>query len=282
MEVLDDDGRRQVDQQLEDWRQGDCVVGEQWFLFRTDVARPLTDDGAAAAEEGVENAEAEVQGLAVVTQTCDLVRRCGDRPFVEVCPLVEVEESVLRETERGRRPNYAFIPGVADQLLVADLDRVMTVEKSVVAGWERLQGCLDDDSTRRLSLALARKRARTAFPDDFVAFASPLMKRMLSKHDKESDEGRALRALRELRVRATPSWDADEVMLMIWFIRSEDEPSFENQGWDQYLDAWLKRVPKKDRFVDVAGVVTTLDDLTAREYVESDPLDLDHLSSREG
>jgi hypothetical protein len=282
VEVLDDDGRQQVDQQLEDWRQGDCVVGEQWFLFRTDVARPLTDDGAAAAEEGVENAEAEVQGLAVVTQTCDLVRRCGDRPFVEVCPLVEVEESVLRETERGRRPNYAFIPGVADQLLVADLDRVMTVEKSVVADWERLQGCLDDDSTRRLSLALARKRARTAFPDDFVAFASPLMKRMLSKHDKESDEGRALRALRELRVRATPSWDADEVTLMIWFIRSEDEPSFENQGWDQYLDAWLKRVPKKDRFVDVAGVVTTLDDLTAREYVESDPLDLDHLSSREG
>lgn len=282
MEVLDDDGRQQVDQQLEDWRQGDCVVGEQWFLFRTDVARPLTDDGAAAAEEGAENAEAEALGFAVVTQTCDLVRRCGDRPFVEVCPLVEVEESVLREAERGRRPNYAFIPGVADQRLVADLDRVMTVEKSVVAGWERVQGCLDDDDTRRLSLALARKRARTAFPDDFVAFASPLMKRMSSKHDKESDEGRALRALREIRVRAAPSWDADEVGLMFWFIRNEDEPTFENQGWDHYLGAWLERVPKKDRFIDVAGVVTTLDDLTAREYVESDPLDLEHLSSREG
>ena len=281
MEVLDDDGRQQVDQQLEDWRQGDCVVGEQWLLFRTDVARPLTKDGAAA-EEGAENAEAEALGFAVVTQTCDLVRRCGGRPFVEVCPLVEVDESVLREAERGRRPNYAFIPGVADQRLVADLDRVMTFEKSVVAGWERVQGCLDDDDTRRLSLALARKRARTAFPGDFVAFASPLMKRMSSKHDNESDEGRALRALREIRVRAAPSWDADEVGLIFWFIRNEDEPTFENQGWDHYLDAWLKRVTKKDRFIDVAGVVMTLDDLTAREYVESDPLDLDHLSSREG
>ena len=282
MEVLDDDGRQQVDERLEEWHQGDCVVGEQWFVFRTDVARPLTDDGVVAAQEGAENAEAEALGFAVVTQTCDLVRRCGDRPFVEVCPLVEVDESVLREAERGRRPNYAFITGVADQRLVADLDRVMTVEKSVVAAWERVQGYLDDEATRRLALALARKRARTAFPDDFVAFASPLMKRMSSKHDKDSDEGRALRALREIRARAAPSWDADEVGLMFWFIRNEDEPTFENQGWDHYLGAWLKRVTKKDRFVDVAGVVTTLDDLTAREYVESDPLDLEHLSSREG
>lgn len=281
MEVLDDDGRQQVDQQLGDWHQGDCVIGEQWFLFRTSVTRPLTTDGAVAAEEGAENAEAEVLGFAVITQTCDLVRRCENRPFVEVCPLVEVNELMLHEIERGRRPNYAFIPGVADRRLVADLDRVMTVEKSVVAGWERVQGCLGDDDTRRLSLALARKRARTAFPDDFVAFVSPLMKRMSSKHDKGSDEGRALQALREIRVRAAPAWNADEVRLMFWFIRNEGEPTFETQSWDDLLEAWLKRVSKKDRFVDVEGVVMTLDDLTARDYVESDPLDLDHLSSRE-
>ena len=163
----------------------------------------------------------------VVTQTCDLVRRCGDRPFVEVSPLVEVDDSVLREVERGRRPNYAFIRGVAERRLAADRDRVTTVAKSVVASWERVEGCLSDNDTRRLSLALARKRARTAFPENFVAFASPLMKRMSSRHDKESDEGRALRALREIRVRAAPCWDADEVTLMFSFIRNEDEPTFE-------------------------------------------------------
>ena len=68
---------------------------------------------------------------------------------------------------------------------------------------------------------------------------------------------------------------------MFWFIRDEDEPTFEKQGWDHYLDAWLERVSSTDRFIDVVGVVTTLDDMTARDYVESDPLDLDHLSSRE-
>lgn len=92
----------------------------------------------AAITEGAENVETEVRGFAVLTQTCDLVRPCADRPFVEVSPLVEVDDRVLREIERGRRPNYGFIPGVAPRRLVADLDRVMTVEKAVVAAWARV------------------------------------------------------------------------------------------------------------------------------------------------
>lgn len=42
---------------------------------------------------------------------------------------------------------------------------------------------------------------------------------------------------------------------------------------------WLNRVQPEGRFRRVEGVVQTLDDLTARDYVESDPLDLDYLSS---
>lgn len=190
-----------------------------------------------------------------------------------------MNDQVLREIERGRRPNYGFIPGVAGRRLVADLDRVMTVEKSVVAVWERIEGCRTDEDARRFSLALARKRARTAFPDDFVAFARPLMNRMSGRHDRQSDEGRALRSLREIRVRAAPSWDAAAVELMFWFIRNDEEPAFETRGWEHCLTA-LPQPQSSGRFVRVDGVVQTLDDLTARDYVESDPLDLDHLSTR--
>lgn len=280
MAVIDEAERQRIDDALEAWQQGDCVLGEHWFLFRVDISAPLTEDGAAAAAEGVDAAETEVRGLMVATQTCDIVRKCGERPFLEVCPLVEVDEPTLREIERGRRPGYAFVPGLADSGLVADLDRVMTVEKALVAGWSRVVGCRDDDEGRRLALALSRKRARAAFPDDFTSFASPLMSRMSSKHDKDSDEGRALRALREIRVRAAPSWDAAQVEITFWFIREQDEPRFENQGWDHYLEAWLKRVPPSGRFSSVDGLVQTLDDLTARAYVESDALDLDYLSTR--
>ena len=278
MGVVDEAGRKRIDEALKVWRQGDCVLGEHWFLFRLHIDIPLTEEAAAAADEGADAGEAEVRGFMVATQTCDIVRSCGDRPFVEVCPLVEVESTLLEEIRRARRPNYAFVGGVADRCLVADLDRVMAVEKAVVAGWERTVGCYEDHEVRRLSLALARKRARVAFPDDFVAFVSNITRRMASKHEKDSDEGRALRALREIRVRAAPSWDAEYVHLFFWFIRSEDESTFEKQRWDYYLAAWLKRLPIGGRFTSVDGVVQTLDDLTAREYVESDPLDLDHLS----
>jgi hypothetical protein len=66
---------------------------------------------------------------------------------------------------------------------------------------------------------------------------------------------------------------------MFWFIWNEDQPTFEEQGWDVLLEAWLNRVSVSGRFAEVHGAVLTLDDLTAREYVESDPLDLNHLSS---
>lgn len=280
MDPLDVEARAKVDEALRAWRQGDCVLDEQWFVFRISIEAPLTDAAAIAAAEQSENAESEVFGLSVLTQTCDLVRGCEERPFVEVCPLVQVDGGKLHEIERGRRPNYAFIAGLSDRLLVADLDRVMTVEKAVVAGWERIPGCQNDEDARRLALALARKRARAAFPDDFVRFVSALTSRMASKHDKESDEGRALRALREIRIRAAPSWYAKEIRLTFWFIRNENEPTFEQQGWDYYLEEWLKRIQARDRFIEVDGVVQTLDDLTARDYVESDRLDLDHLSTR--
>ena len=241
---------------------------------------PLTDDGRAAVVEGFEYAETFTRGFAVLTQTCDLVRSCVDRPFVEVSPLVEVNDQVLHEIDRGRRPSYGFIPGVADRRLVADLDRVMTVEKGVVAVWERIEGCRTDEDARRFSLALARKRARTAFPNDFVEFAKPLTARMVEKHDKQSDEGRVLRSLREIRVRAAPSWDADAVELTFWFIRNDAEPAFEPEGWELCQTALPQPQSTFGRFVRVAGLVLTLDDLTGRDYVESDPLDLDHLSTR--
>ena len=103
MEPIDADGRAKIDEALQEWRQGDCVLGEQWFAFRIAPGAPLTADAVAAAAEGAENAESEVFGFAVVTQTCDIVRGCDERSFVEVCPLVEVDEDMLHEI-RARAP----------------------------------------------------------------------------------------------------------------------------------------------------------------------------------
>jgi hypothetical protein len=221
---------RGVDEALRVWRQGDCVLGEHWLVHRFAPALPLTDEArmiaADAAAGGADLAESEVRGLMIATQSCDIVRSCAERPFVEVCPLVELEDEVLKEVERGRRPQFAFIPGVASRRLAADLDRVMTVEKAFVSGWERTPGCDGDPARRGLAAALARKRVRFAFPDAFTVFAKTLQNRLGDKHDKKSDEGRGLRALREIRVRAAPFWDAPRVDIFFWFIRDDDDTDF--------------------------------------------------------
>ncbi len=260
------------------WRQGDCVLGEFWFLSRIDVEHPLSFAAQIAASEGVDLADEQVRGLVVVTQTCDIVRSCADRPFVEVCPLVEVDDSRLQEITRGRRPAYALVPRLVGQRLVSDLDRTMTVEKPVVAKWLRVSGWTTDDEARTFAQALARKRLRFAFPDDFTAFAQRLQGRLIDKHDRNSDEGRGLRALREIRVQASPAWEGNPVALLFWFVRHDEATDFEGRSWVDLLKAWLKLVPASGRFAEIDGQVVTLKDLTGADYVGSDPLYLDRLS----
>ena len=157
----------------------------------------------------------------------------------------------------------------------------MTVVKSIVATWKRTPGYADDADGRAFAQALARKRVRFAFPDDFTGFARKLQARLGDKHDKNTDEGRGLRALREIRVCATPSWDAPSIEIFFWFIREPDAADFEGKSWADLLNDWLRLVAATGRFTAVEGQVATLRDMTAEEYVESDPLDLDHLSAQE-
>jgi hypothetical protein len=165
--------------------------------------------------------------------------------------------------------------------LVADLDRVMTVEKSIVAKWQRTPGFTSDAEGRSFAQALARKRLRFAFPDDFTELTKKLQARLGDKHEKDTDEGRGLRALREIRVQASPMWDARAVELLFWFVRHDTDHNFQGKSWAELLKEWLKLAPSTGRF-SVDGQVVTLEEMTGADYVASDPLDLDHLSSRTG
>lgn len=275
----DSDEAKQIDDALQGWRQGDLALDESWFVHVGDSARPLTNAASEAADEGVQAFTSEVDGLVMLTQTCDIVRGCVSRPFVEVAPLVRVNDDDYHSVKKGRRPALAVLPNLEAERLVADLDRVMTIEKSVVASWKRTRGLNSEADARAFALALARKRVRFAFPDDFTAFAKKLQGRLTEKHAKATDEGRGLRALREIRVTANPSWDADQVELFFWFIRNADDATFAGKSWADLLKDWLELVGAAGRFGPVDGQVVTLRDLTAQDYVDSDPLDLDHLST---
>ena len=277
--AADSDAAKQTDAALQVWRQGDLALDESWFVHVGDPAMPLSESAAEARGPGPQALTSEVIGLIVVTQTCDIVRACTSRPYIEVAPLMQVTEDEWRTVRRGRRPAHATLPALEKDCLVADLDRVMTVEKSIVATWARTPGYTEDADGRAFAQALARKRVRFAFPDDFNAFARKLSGRLVEKHEKNTDEGRGLRALREIRVRAAPSWDAPAVDLFVWFIRNPEDATFEGKTWATLLAEWQKLIGPSGRFTAVDGQVVTLEDMTAADYVESDPLDLEHLST---
>jgi len=279
--TLHPDEAKRIDASLREWRQGDLALEESWFVHVGDGALPLSE-AAAQASPGPQALTSEVLGLVVVTQTCDVVRSCVTRPFIEVAPLVRVSEDDLHQVKRGRRPAHATLPAVEKDLLVADIDRVMTVEKSIVASWKRTPGFTRDADGRAFAQALARKRVRFAFPDDCTSLVKKLQARLGDKHDKNTDEGRGLRALREIRVCASPSWDAASIEIFFWFIRDDAAATFEGKSWADLLKDWLKLVSATGRFTTVDGQIARLQEMTAEDYVDSDPLDLDHLSTTGG
>jgi len=264
---------------LGSWQQGDCALGVSGFIYRFKTTRPVTPESRSAGDES-DVVEAEVPGFVVVTQTCDILRAVPDRPYIDICALVKCPNwTSMEEIKKGLRPRFAIVPGVADREAVADLDQVMTIEKPVLASWTRVQGCRTDNELRAFAAAISRKFSRFAFPDDFVAASGKLVDAIRRKHGKpESDEGKALRELREIRVAATPDWNADKVHLQFFFLRRDAQNSVFNQTWDHWLAKWLGLMLPSGRYISVDGVVLPLSRMQADEYVASDQLDLDHLS----
>ena len=96
------------DAPLEAWRQGDFASDAGGFLF----AKPSAGGYPYDAKELTEG----IVGLVIISQTCDIVRRTGERHYVAVCPLITVDEadvadwrsvSIAPANPLSRRPGLA-------------------------------------------------------------------------------------------------------------------------------------------------------------------------------
>jgi len=280
-----------INEALQLWRQGDLTLDAGLeFVHLADLSRPHSEASMQAAAGGGDFSASsqpvplfdEVPGFAMMSQTCDIVRACRQRPFVEVAPLRHASSEFIEEVRRLKRPAFAYAPAAAARSLVVDLDRIMTAEKALVASWNRIPGCQTDQERRDFAEAAARKRSRFAFPDDFVQAVRHVQSRLNTKHNKQTEEGAHLRALHEIRVRAAPSWNHDQVWLSWWFIKEVDAEVVAEPRWTDFADQWLSLFDESGRFRLDPPTVCRLEDMTALDYVESDRLDLDQLSvSRE-
>jgi len=278
----------QIDEQLRVWRQGDVVLTEAIpAVHLAHMASPGTaaskELAAILAEGGIPPDFATVSldaaGFMVVSQTCDIVRGCGDRPYVEVCPLQPFSADKMPLVRLGRVPRYAWVKGLGEANLVADLELVTTLEKAALVrfGADRQPGAATEAEARSLREALGRKRSRAAFPDDFNSFIAPLQERVITRHNRNSAEGGFLKAVREIRVIARPSWNAQaiEVELLFLFETARQIPP----DADTQMTALLERLTQKGPYVSIDARAVGLDALSAAAYVGSDRLDLEHLST---
>jgi hypothetical protein len=270
---------------LQSWRQGDAVVGQQLFTHYADLAKPISPAASFAANEaaadgdplGIEAIDTTERGLVVLTQTCDLIRPPNQRPYVEVAPLVEVSAAVLNEIRKRKRPNFVYVPALAHERLVGDLDRTMTVEKSIVAGWTHVVGCLSSEQQADFARALARKRARHAFPDEFGPVFRRFRDHSKEQRRRETPEGQYVDALIEIRVSADPDWDTANGALTYYFIVDEGELENEALNWPIQVEAWANMLVPNGWSLG-AAIAVDLSTINAKIYLESAPIDTDDFS----
>ncbi|MXZ53205.1 MAG: hypothetical protein F4089_01275 [Gammaproteobacteria bacterium] len=230
-----------LNDELLSWRQGDLVNLEELNAFRwfavphqalTARANEQDDDGLTQLSEPA--------ALAIVTQTCDIIKPCEKRPHLLLAPVVTLEESTARQAKKGKRPQFAFLPGAGPSAFV-DLDRVMTVEKSILLTSEQRRGLPDEMSQRKFGAAVARKFSRFAFPHDLNPSLQRLLKHIESMHGHDSPEGNALEILEEIRVTGTPSWDDQEIDVFVDFCPATllDATSLMSEAdWETLVDGW--------------------------------------------
>lgn len=275
-----------INEAIKKWRQGDFFLADNlFFIHLADLERPLTNESVEIADERArDNGALEVEGIAstvigyvVITQTCDIVRDCIARSYVELSPLVAANESTLKETRLLRRPAFAYVPGASSYNLIVDLDRIITVEKSILSSYSPVRGCNDDSERRAFAEALARHRNRSAFPDDFNECMVPVKNHLKKIHRKSDDEGFLINSIGEIRVTASPNWDVEKINIFLWFILHPQEAS-PTTDISQYIDKWLSLFKESEKY-ELQAVVCRLEDMKASDYVGSDRLDLDQLSA---
>jgi hypothetical protein len=276
----------EIDEALAVWQQGDAVVGDALsFVHVADLSKPLSPPAQAEAaggfppEEALTSIGTIVPGFVVVSQTCDLIRSCAERPFVQIAALASVDAEFAKQVMNGQRPSFVSVPAIFDQHLVADLDLIMTVEKSVLAGVPKdtvVRGVRSDAEARAFAEALSRRFVRFAFPDDFVAAVRPIQERLKKKHARDSAEGKAYEALREIRIIALPAWDAPQPRIEFLFVPSSDGPVSDEM--DSALEGLIAKFVPTGRFREPMYRIFSLAAMSASTYVISDPLDLDYLS----
>lgn len=253
---------------LRKWRQGDFSLKCGKFLF-------LAEDAKAFFDESVE-------GLVVISQTCDIVREPQKTPYVSVCPLISVDKNRMATVRRGRAPRHYEIANAPGDI-VADFCRVMSVAKELLLSWEPQPGFNDQKERVNFAYALERFFGRFAYPDEFNDSVASLTTAIHKKYNKKSNIGNVVRSISELRVLPHADWNQKNSVPVTFYVilKEENERQASHEEITGEISDLISKIKWKDPFClrDDAGIqFKTLSQISALTYKNSFLIDINYLS----
>lgn len=247
----------------------------------------------------------------VVTQTCDL--QPHKRPtHVTVGPLVSLDPTRgLSRMRRGDNPRYVHVPAAGESKFV-DLTRIAAIPSQWLGDVELKKGLQDIDEQRRFAHSVGRWFSRYPFPDALHESLRPLLESIKKKHDKEeSPEGQAFDLIRQVRVRASPSWEAPKYSISVILILDHlqlapigegdqnietwaaeqsdttvlakrllgtDDPRARDPLWNRLAELWAEKCQPNEEVESVSAEVVDWREFGMDQQAISERLDLDYLS----
>lgn len=157
-------------------------------------------------------------GVALMSQTCDLVR---DRPDhrVLVAPVRRLSDASERSAvKRGQKPLLVLVGSNLD--LVAEMDRMVSVPRSRLEGArviDRTCATQSGEQAALLAARIARAISRFAFPDLVHEALRRLQKKVLQAYGKTTFFAHTLSLIDEFRV-GSVSWEDPAADLTLYAI----------------------------------------------------------------
>lgn len=178
------------------------------------------DSIPVAHENGAAELVPTPAGVAIISQTCDIVQPGKERCIV--APVLQSpDKACLQGAKKGRKPLHLFIASREEgNSRVADMERSASIPKVRLIGQPILARAADGDSSeaaRAVAWRIGRAFSRFPFPDEVYPAFNKLRESAQSKAGTPSPLGQVFDLVQELRVGAD-QWAAPGRRLTLYVL----------------------------------------------------------------
>jgi len=157
-------------------------------------------------------------GIALVSQTCDLLRG-ESREWVLVAPIVSSnEEELIGAAQKGKKPLLVSMGRHLDKF--ADIERMTSISRIALRGAKVLDRTCDTPSGKQaseLASRIARGLSRFAFPNEVHDSLRQLQDKVVEAYQKQTKFAEVLRLVDDIRI-GCPDWGSANKELSVYVI----------------------------------------------------------------